>query len=273
MNRIEQDAASSLFGCLPKAVLMIWKNPNSEKKDYIDGMKNLQKSLLQQTKLSMESLKTDMDGVAGLDEIKALAGNDVMTIQVQYNPSSIYLDTSAGTREIDSSSIANIMANQVTQINTEAITTLAMQLVLDDMNIQDAFMLDSLNLSTGTAASMAADLYRDHSVRYQVEALIACLMTPATQQAIFYWSDMVFRGVMFQVNANYTMFNKKGEPVRAVLDIQMQQDHQMESAEKGGYWDRAFNRVFGEQDGINTVRGAASSFSKATNNSLLNLSL
>ncbi|MBQ7680050.1 MAG: hypothetical protein IJT34_09410, partial [Butyrivibrio sp.] len=273
----EQDAASSLLGCLPKAVLMIWKDRTTKAEDVNDGMKALQRTLLNETKMSKQSdMEAAMTGVPGLDKIKDLGGDNFMTIQVQYNPSSIYLDTSAGMREIDSSSISNIMANQVTQINTEAITTLAMQLVLDDMNIQDAFMLDSLNISTGTAASLLMDVARPHSVRMQVEALIACLMTPATQQAIFYWSDMVFRGVMFQVNANYTMFNKKGEPVRAVLDIQMQQDHQMESAEKGGYWDKAFNRVFGEPGNL-SLKGkeniSPNALGPAGRNALLNLAL
>ena len=98
-------------------------------------------------------------GTASYEDMVSMGKKNGFTaMQVQYNPSSIYMDTSAGLREIDNSNISNIMNNQITQINTEAITTMAMQLVFDDMDTMDAFMIDSMGLNTGNLVSGAAKL-------------------------------------------------------------------------------------------------------------------
>ncbi|MCR5032412.1 MAG: hypothetical protein K6A92_06085 [Lachnospiraceae bacterium] len=217
-------------------------------------------------------------GNASFEAIKQIANTQGYTaMRVQYNPSSIYLDTSAGLREIDNSSISNILNNQITQINTEAITTLGMQLIFDDMNQMDAFGLDASMMSTGGAAALigegvSAAMGKTYSVRTEVEGLMACLLSPVTRRVIFTWSDMVFRGELNQVNANYTMFNKKGEPIRATVELAIQQDHQTERAEKGGYWDKAFTKAFGEQV-QNKTSGGASMLNKVGNNSIMNLSI
>ena len=49
--------------------------------------------------------------------------------------------------------------------------------------------------------------------------------------------DMIFCGELNQVNVNYTMFNKSGEPIRATVDIVIQQTASSIRDDKGGYWE------------------------------------
>ncbi|MBR4529361.1 MAG: hypothetical protein IKO80_03670 [Lachnospiraceae bacterium] len=284
MTKIDQDALSSLTGNLPKAVLYVRKYSGDlvskdkatrakEQENALKGAKDLQKALMKKTK---SALGGSMGTASYEDMVSMGKKNGFTAMQVQYNPSSIYMDTSAGLREIDNSNISNIMNNQITQINTEAITTMAMQLVFDDMDLMDAFMIDSMGLNTGNLVSGAAKLAgtkrTKFSVRTEVEGLIACLFSPVTRQVIFAWSDMIFRGELFQVNANYTMFNKYGDPIRATVEVSIQQDHLMEGYEKGSYWDSAFDETFGTA-GADLVKDATSDLTKKSNNALLNLSI
>ncbi|MCR5503803.1 MAG: hypothetical protein K6F53_12430 [Lachnospiraceae bacterium] len=279
-SKIGQDALNSLTGNLPKAILFVRKyspamnlgTTAGEQKALTDSIK-LQKALVATTKSKLGGNA----GTASFETLKAKGmASGFTALRVQYNPSTIYMDTSAGLREVDESSISNIMNNQIKQFKSDAITTLGMQLIFDDMDLMDAFMLDTATLNTGNALSAAGKVTgikrTKFSVRTEVEGLIACLFSPITRLVVFCWSDMVFRGELFQVNANYTMFNKYGDPIRALVEITIQQDHLMETAERGGYWDTAFTAAFGNA-GTSAVSGAASAFSKATNNSLLNLSI
>ncbi len=274
MNRLTQDILTSVTGNLPKAVLFVRRAavlPGSTAAQAAKDAAALQKELLANTKAA---LNNPMAAATSLATVTAMAGlKGYLPMQVQYNPSALYLDTSsAGLREIDNSSVANLGTNQIAQITTPTITTLGMQLIFDDVNTQDAFMFDALDISAGGAMSHVMNLAREHSVKKYAEGLIACLMSPITRQIIFYWSDMVFRGELFQVNVNYTMFNRKGEPIRATVELTIQQTAETESTEKGGYWDTAFTRAFGEAD-ENLDTGGASGVQKALNNNLLNLSI
>ncbi|MBR3307541.1 MAG: hypothetical protein IKI75_09875 [Lachnospiraceae bacterium] len=299
------DTVANTAGDLPKAVIFVRRyQPNllytdsqlqtqeqlmqgmaeEEAKASMEGfLQNMGATALDSTNTSLGKMQDALDGAgaqmrgsASFERMRAQAElNGYVAMEVQYNPSSIYLDTSAGLREIDNSSISNIMNNQVTQITTDSITTLGMQLVFDAMNQQDAFMLDSPSLlSAGGVASMVQDLWNSEgfSVRTQVEGLIACLLSPLTRRIIFCWSDIFFKGELNQVNANYTMFNKKGNPIRATVDIAIQQDHKAEGSQRGSHWYKAFDKAFGEA-GMDNLVGAASGWAKGSNNALLNFSI
>ena len=83
---------------------------------------------------------------------------------------------------------------------------------------------------------------------------------------------MIFRGELKSVDANFTMFNKKGNPIRAVVNITIQQDFDSAKDEKGGYWDMAFTKAFGKAD-QNMITGEKSLGDKIMNNSVLNINI
>ncbi|MCR5093435.1 MAG: hypothetical protein K6B72_05630 [Lachnospiraceae bacterium] len=269
---------SSLTGSVSKAVLFVrdydtFKNTAGTPAEADKKAKALEKSLRNLTKgaLGGHAGTLDFGSYTNL-----ASSNGYCAMRVQYNPSSIYIETQSGLQEKDNRDASNIVNNQITQINAPTTTTLGMKLIFDDMDVADAFMLDSAPLSVAGIANAVAkkkDIKRtEYTVQKEVEGLIACLISPITRDVIFAWSDMIFRGQLFQVNANYTMFNKRGNPVRAEVEITIQQGKDGESSDKGGYWDTAFTRAFGDESG-DKLSGGASSLMQNTNNALLNLSI
>ena len=278
-----QNLLSSLTGNIPKAVLFVRKyeevkatDPNGQEAksaDMTEKARALQKDLLAKTKASLGGNTGTLD----LSEYAAVGEKSgFVPLQVQYNPNSIYFDTIAGSQENLSKDPSNIMSTQLTQISADLVTNMAFQLIFDDMDVMDSFMLDSSMISTGGALSAigkAAGIKKNEfTVKNEVEAIIACLLSPYTREVVFAWSDMVFYGQLFQVNAKYTMFNKRGNPVRATVEVTIQQGVDPESSAKGGVWDQAFDRAFGAAN-KSALSGGLSELSQATNNALLNLSI
>lgn len=197
------------------------------------------------------------------------------SLTVQYNPSSINLSTSLSTDkggEDKSKDLSNIVNVQTRQNIKSAVTTLTTQLIFDEVNNFDAFNVTE-SVSTGGALNMAKrGIHGEYTVKPQVEALIGSLLSPNTRKVIFCWSNMIFRGELKSVDANFTMFNKKGNPIRAVVNLTIQQDYDSAKDEKGGYWDQAFTKAFGEAKD-NTITGAKSLGDKVMNNSVLNINI
>lgn len=276
---------SSITGRVPKAILFVRKYDASFFQLLLQGAAEKELGdLVQQSTAAFDKVETDMihatvAGSAGAviarDAVSAVlqAGAEIAglcSVKVQYNPSSLYFDTTAGVREWNQTEAGNLGNNQITQLNNGIITTLGVQLVLDDMNQMDAFGMDASMLSTGGAASLISEglAKRNFSVRKQCEGLVACLFSPVTRKVMFCWSNMFFRGDLNQVNVNYTMFNKRGEPIRATVDIMIQQNAEKYKDEKNGYWDKAYKRAFIESEG--SKLGIAT---KGINNALLNINI
>jgi len=239
----------------------------------ITDISALEKDLMKKAEKSLEK----GTGSSTFKDIKEdVEKSGYIALEVQYNPSSLRLDTSAG-RQLNYSGDAG--NTQVQQVVTPASTTLSFELLFDDMNVQDAYMLEGnpvTSMSTGNllAAGKSA-LQGKFSVQRQMEGLLSMLSIPQARHAIFFWGDMSFRGEVTSVSTNYTMFNKKGYPVRGTLGMSIRQGDGTDSAGavdklfkyEAEHWDKAFDRIFtekGKKEGI---------FSQATNNNLLNLKL
>ncbi len=237
----------------------------------IEGLNKAQSKLNEQT-----------PGISGSQNFKKMqeaAGAHYLAMEVQYNPSSIYIETAQGEREINDGGLDNIANNQIRQFRSEAVTNLSFTLVFDAMNQMDAFGLDASLLSTGGALALGKSFMENKgataegfTVRTKVEGLIAALFSPVTRKMMFCWAGMIFPGDLLQVNAKYTMFNKIGNPIRATVDITLQQGKEDLLQEQNSAWGKAFTKVFGEK-GANAVVGGASKWDQAKNNALLNFSL
>lgn len=219
------------------------------------------------------------NGTDSFNTMRKIVGDQYVAMEVQYNPSTIYIETSQGEREVNDGGLDNMSNNNIRQFRSEAYTNLSFQLVFDAMNQMDAFGLDASMLSAGGALSLGMDLAKNlggdsegFSVRTQVEGLIATLFSPVTRKVMFCWAGMIFLGDMLQVNAKYTMFNKVGNPIRATVDVTIQQGREDVKEEKSTTWGAAFDKVFGKK-GMDATVGAASMLDKVKNNSILNLSL
>ncbi len=267
------DAASSMIGNLPKAMLFVkkftGKDSNmgqAEKKKVNDDVAALRGLVKKKGKQSsaqklMGQVASSVGADAELEEVETtkeqiLAAMDekaYVAMEVQFNPGKLSM-TTAGGRSVDYRSIGDSARRQLTTVDLTAATTLHVQLVFDQVNIQDAFLHEGNLLTNPTVGNLVSQTQslvvnaRDgYSVQDMADGLLSLLVFHQTRQVIFYWSELYFHGLLTDVSVQYTMFNKLGNPIRALCDLTIRQaDSDDLYKSDNDYWDAAFNAAFGE---------------------------
>lgn len=282
MNSIAENLVNSLSGNVPKAILCVrniktleqitsqdgaeerLRKKRANMKDTLDAAKDLQDAF-------MKATENALSGTVSSKARKNLLGQDqaYLAMEVQYNPSSIQMQTSTGSQlDYSGGSMGNMANNMIIQNIVPTSTTMNVQLIFDEVNMYDAFMVNNVNSPVGAIAQAAKyAVEKEYSVQHQIEGILSLLTMDVTRQVVFYWSKMCFRGELTAVQANYTMFNKSGNPIRGVVNLSIRQGEQAELFESS-YWGKAYENLFtkGKADGKST-------FSKVTNNNVLNLNL
>ena len=282
MNSIAENLVNSLSGNVPKAILCVRNIKTLEQITSRDGAEerlrkkrdNMKGTLDAAKDLQDAFMKATEDALSGTVSSKArknLLGQDqaYLAMEVQYNPSSIQMQTATGSQlDYSGGSMGNMANNMIIQNIVPTSTTMNVQLIFDEVNMYDAFMVNNVNSPVGAIAQAAKyAVEKEHSVQHQIEGILSLLTMDVTSQVVFYWSKMCFRGELTAVQANYTMFNKSGNPIRGVVNLSIRQGEQAELFESS-YWGKAYENLFtkGKADGKST-------FSKVTNNNVLNLNL
>lgn len=198
--------------------------------------------------LIADTAKNKAKGAALQAELKA---KDFTSMTVQYNPSSIRLMASGGSF-YNYEGAGDKAVAQASSFDKPTTIYFYVTLVFEEINDQDAFGYQDIALNIGTGVEMTKSIVNNlknangYSVRPQVEGLISLLLHLRTQQVIFYWSEMFFHGMLTNVDANYTMFNKKGHPIRAEVQLKItQSDSKSSFPSDVKAWDGAFDAAFG----------------------------
>ncbi len=290
MGKALQNFTGSLSGNNNKAVLCIRKveqgidQNNNEGLDALGGVTaevrdnygKLNQTLLQKAEDSLKGKK-----VTSYEQIRAIALNkNYIALEVQYNPSTLRLDTAAG-KQMDFKKDAS--RQDLSLYNAPCATELSMELLFDDTNTMDAFMLNDNPLTGLTASNVAKTVTsamnkKGYSVQRQMQGLLSLLTIKEAQRVIFFWGDMSFHGLVTDVDEQYTMFNKKGQPIRGMVRLTILQDDSLEKDQPRldnytydrEYWRKAFDDTFREPG---TGMGTLDKVNQFTNNSLLNLKL
>ena len=259
MNEIIQNLGRSLTGDAVKAVLCV---RSAEKvgeagesliKAATDA-NTINEKLMERALKSLEGTET----TATFKDIKGMVSQNGYTpVEVQYNPATLRFSTSAGMQTDYDDSAGDVA---VRTVKKPASTELSFELLFDDVNIMDAFMLSDnpiTNMSTGNLLQSGKNLYNNikgqgYSVREQMEVMLALLTIQSARQVIFFWGSMSFRGEVTAVSSTFTMFNKKGEPIRGKVGMTIRQGHSSNKTEEAfrydeKYWDDAFDRVFTDE--------------------------
>ncbi|MBR0146723.1 MAG: hypothetical protein IJM25_08700 [Eubacterium sp.] len=292
LGKAFQNFTGSLTGNNTKAVLCIRKvernidQNNNEGLDALGALEagvtqkydQLNQQLLRKAEASLKGKK-----VATYDDIREFAlDKNYIALEVQYNPSSLRLDTAAG-KQMDFA--GDNARRDLSLYNAPAATILSMELLFDDTNNMDAFMLGD-NPLTGFTPSNAANtvtsvmkgVKNGYSVQRQMQGLLSLLTIKEAQRVIFFWGSMSFHGILTDVEEQYTMFNKRGQPIRGRVSLSIRQDDYLERDEHHDanytydkeYWSKAFDDTFQEPG---TGSGVLGTVNKFTNNSLMNLKL
>lgn len=283
-SKMMQNLGRSITGNAVKAVLCI-RSPKVVKKENDpekkDSAKELDQSITDVNDINselMEMAEASLNGGASstYEDVKGVAeAHNYIALEVQYNPSSLRLTTSAGMQTKYGDDAADLT---VQSVPAPAATDLSFELLFDDVSSQDAFMLEGnavTNASVGNAyQAVKSAAVGKYSVQRQMEGLLAMLSLDSARNVIFFWADMSFRGEVTAVSTTYTMFNKYGYPVRGKVGMTIRQGDGSEDADAReqirkydeSYWDKAFDRVF--KDDI-----PAASTNDMLNNNLVNLKL
>lgn len=248
---------------------------SKETRSAINDLKALNEKLL---KRAEDSLLKGRNAATYNDILSDVEGNGYIALEMQYNPTSIRLDTSVG-RQLEYSGSAD--TTHLTTRNADLTTTLSCDLLFDNVNPMDAFMLNdnpltgfSFNNTANSIISMAKG--KNFSVQRQMEGLFSMISIPQARGVIFFWGSMSFRGFVTQIDNEYTMFNKKGAPVRGIVRISIMQkgtpqgisQNKVKNYDKE-HWNTMFDQTFKTDIG----GGIMGMVSGATNNSLMNLKL
>ncbi len=198
--------------------------------------------------------------------------DNFIKVQVQYNPASIRMDSLNGkSQKMSGSDEASRMLQKKEFVGR---TKLSFDLIFDDVDLTDSFMLQELtsaNVTKGLnkVGSMYSHGGNTYSVTAKMEAMLSLLSMTASQQVLFFWGKMSFRGMVTGVNNTYMMFNTNGNPVRGKMHLDITQDNK--DSDKFEYantqWEESFKSVFGSNDGSYAGQSALSAI---TNNALLN---
>lgn len=294
MNEMLQNFVSSITGNIPKAVLIV-QNKKAKKKDeslydFADTLTSaagMAQTMLGGTDSVINALVgTNKSGPSFESRAAAAKENGFLAMEVQYNPSTISYDTVAGKIVNRVSGSMGPDANTPYHISDcPAATTMHVQLVFDDVNVQNAFTIPDNPFSVGGMISSGAAIAKkimgkEYTVQPQMDGIMSLLTLAQTRQVIFAWSKFSFHGELCNVDSRYTMFNTDGNPIRGVIDISIRQESVRQLTKKeenrglksmgthadDKYWEEAFNKAFEE----GTINGASSLLDKMTNNTFLN---
>ena len=271
-------------GVTEKAVIYV-PNPAANFKDLdsvITATGQLHSKLVQKAKkgLSLDSItKNVTDQVAAaVDESDdgegpvgkvAEENGSFIKVKVQYNPATIRLSTVNGRiqkRNTDEG------VDRLNIYKFSGKSKLSFDLVFDDVDNANAFMLENLTPNVGNLVAKASDMMSHekhfHSVRKRMDAMMSLLYGDNSRQVIFFWAKMVFRGTLTNVQNTFTMFNPQGNPIRGVMHLDLVQEKgnaKLSFQEK--YWEEAFANAFKKNNSL----GGQSMLSALTNNNILNI--
>ena len=146
---------------------------------------------------------------------------------VQFNPNTLRLSGHSGglVRKTAYNAESRGNAGKLDYGPGKTYIELAVSLLFDKVDAQDAFLGDKFAPSISSMATGAAKLgmsiagKKKNTVQPEVEALIAALRNENTRLITFFWGKFSYPGILKSVNANYVMFNVSGEPIRATVDL------------------------------------------------------
>lgn len=169
-------------------------------------------------------------------------------IEVHFNPSHISFQAHPG-RTIKKPNFA--ADNTVSYTYTTVGPSIKMQvpLLFQDYERTDAFMMEKFSDTTAMARTAAAGIAtavtgNTYSVKPQVEGFLGALYNRRTKKLTFSWGDMSYRGILDSVNAEYTMFNKQGNPIRATVTLTLLLVDEKVADNNMGDWSESYKKAF-----------------------------
>lgn len=274
---------SGVTGNTNRAYILLHKPVDTKVKIATEQLDRLS-SLLQSNPYNSGALNSGLSAMGKDSGLTDLAyAYEYIPVKIQFNPASISFHGMAG--EIRRDSVGGYGENQFQQFDSPAETVLGMQLIFDDTNNKDAFMMDAElpilseiasvgGLTQRIEQGVSALQGKEYSVQDATELFVSAMTQNYTRMVGFAWNKMIFWGELVSCSVQYTMFNKMGAPIRATVDIRIRQDQSAtgeEAYKTEKQWDTAFENMFKENAGNNAFGIKNSDATNWLNGNFLNL--
>lgn len=162
-------------------------------------------------------------------------GKEVIRFAVQFNPAELSVSAEGEEEAEDYVSDAAGSGSTINRRQLSSRARVSFRLIFDDTDNEDAFMSESavlhpetMNRNAGSYRNSPDQILRaresrkkkkEHTVRRQVEGLFAALRSEYTRRISFIWGNLCYSGYLNTIQAEYTMFNPDGNPIRAEVRI------------------------------------------------------
>ena len=206
--------------------------------------KNMGKNLGKFTKNEVTVIKKSLMDMSRLDgEAKT------KRYKVRFNPSTLSLSAYGGGR-VAKTSFDGQNAKIVYE-GMDSTISLNVQLIFDAESNEDCFMNEITDIKGIAKKGINTIKKKRYSVQSQVEGFIAALRSPYTRRVRFVWGKFSYKGVLSNIDSEYTMFSIHGRPVRAVVNIGINCTDEDVVHDNMGQWEESFENAFSNKDKTN----------------------
>lgn len=180
---------------------------------------------------------------------------------VPFNPASFSLSGNAGGRieNTDFTGTQDSKKGQIVSFQPAPLTIrLDVDLVFNDVDPSDAFIETNATNIKGAAKTIGKVIGKtdEHSIRKEIEGLIAATRSFTTSLVSFNWGEMTYYGELERLTAEYKMFNPAGEPIAGTVHMTILLIDKGINEKSMGKWYKAYLDAF-------ATKGAHSMASKA----------
>lgn len=245
--------ANGIVGNIDKAVLIFpgeaKTNAETVNLEGVDNKNSMgaQKKLQDAKEQTQNKTKNVINSVSTKTKDKQMEGKK---FTVQFNPSSIRINARGGGRV----PISNFMKNDKNQAGTvdfkalDPYINVSFTVIFDAFNQADAFMEERFTLGATTLAKNVATAAvtgagKEFSVRPVVEGFLAAIRNENHRRMIFRWGNLKYEGILNSVSGKYTMFNTKGHPIRAEINISMLMGGGSDKSGYLNYWQTRYGDI------------------------------
>lgn len=160
---------------------------------------------------------------------------EVIRFAVQFNPAELSIAAEGEDESQDYVSDAAGSGSVIRKRQLSSRARVSFRLIFDGTDNEDAFLSESAVLHPDTMKKNAGNYrsspkgllnaggnrksQKEHTVQTQVEGLLAALRNEYTRKVSFIWGNLCYSGYLNTVQAEYTMFNPDGSPIRAEVRI------------------------------------------------------
>jgi len=253
----------NMLGIVEKAIIVVVDDGNgsdagkAEEQVRLEGIgsksngSGIAASVLEKGVSSKDAISEMASNLADLDDLFARKGK---SFKVQFNPSTLTLNAHGGgqyeTKNFSEPTEGEEKKFSYSYDARPFSVTLDVDLIFNKVDVSDAFidMLPNLGNMKGIKnfSESLVNKSADYSVQNEIEGLIATTRVFTTCVLSFNWGQMSYSGVLQSLEASYTVFNPKGEPVAGTVHLSMILIDEGVNEKSKGKWAMAYQNAFGD---------------------------